>query len=58
MKNAHARLVDKGLNDTHVDAVVDHLGGTLKELGVSDDLVGEVAGVAESVRDQVLGREG
>lgn len=56
MKEAHERLVAKGMNDTHVDVVVELLGGTLKELGVSDDLIGEVAAIAESVRDQVLGR--
>lgn len=57
MKEAHVRLVERGMNDTHVDVVVELLGGTLKELGVSDELIGEVAAVAESVRDQVLGRE-
>ena len=56
MKEAHERLVAKGMNDTHVDVVVELLGGTLKELGVGDNLIGEVAAIAESVRDQVLGR--
>ncbi len=56
MKEAHERLVAKGMNDTHVDVVVELLGGILKELGVGDDLIGEVAAIAESVRDQVLGR--
>ena len=58
MKEAHTRLVNKGMNDTHVDVVIELLGGTLKELGVTSDLIGEVAAVAESVRGQVLGREG
>lgn len=58
MKDAHARLVDKGMNDTHVDVVIELLGGTLKELGVGDNLIGEVAAIAESVRGQVLGKEG
>ncbi len=56
MRKAHARLVQTGLNDAHFDAVVGHLGGTLKELGVEDALIGQVAGIAESVRDDVLGR--
>lgn len=54
MRSAHAGL--KGLNDTHVDAVIENLGGTLKELGVSDGDIAEVAGIAESVRDDVLNR--
>lgn len=56
MKAAHEKLVEKGLNDSHVDAVVEHLGGTLKELNVADEHIAEVAGIAESVRGQVLGR--
>ena len=57
MRDSHARLVkEMGLNDSHVDAVIEILGGVLKEMGVSDDLIAEVAGVAESVRDEVLGR--
>ncbi len=58
MKEAHVKLVKRGMNDSHVDVVIELLGGTLKELGVADDLIGEVAAIAESVRGQVLGREG
>lgn len=58
MKEAHARLLDKGLNDSHVDVVIELLGETLKELKVPDSLIGDVAGIADSVRGQVLGREG
>lgn len=55
MREAHAPLVEKmGLNDSHFDAVVENLAISLTELGVSDELIGEVAGVAESIRDDVL----
>lgn len=56
MRAAHKHLVDDGLNDTHVDIIVEHLGATLAELGVSQEHIGEVAKVAESVRDDVLNR--
>ncbi|MBA4743230.1 MAG: group 1 truncated hemoglobin [Azoarcus sp.] len=57
MREAHARLVEQmGLDDSHFDAVVENLGAVLTELGVAPDLIGEVAGVAESVRDDVLCR--
>lgn len=56
MKNGHAHLVKRGLNDTHVDAVVEHLGSTLRELGVAENLITQVVAIAESVRDNVLGR--
>ena len=58
MKAAHKRLVDEmGLNDTHFDAVMENLGGTLVELGVPDELIGEAAAIAESTREAILGRE-
>jgi hemoglobin len=56
MRRGHAHLVERGLNDGHVDAVIEDLGATLSELGVGDDLIGQVAAIAESVRDDVLGR--
>ncbi|WP_446009002.1 group I truncated hemoglobin [Candidatus Electrothrix sp.] len=56
LRAAHAHLVAKGLNDTHYDVIIEHLGGTLQELGVSDELIGEAAAVANSVRDDILGK--
>lgn len=55
MRAAHKRLVEeKGLNDSHFDAVLENLAATLKELGVPDELIGQAAAVAESVRDDVV----
>ena len=56
MRRGHAHLVARGLNDTHVDAVIENLGATLRELGVSETLIAQVAAIAESTRDDVLGR--
>lgn len=56
MMEGHAHLVERGLNDSHVDAIVEILGTTLKEFNVPDEKIKEVADVAESVRDAVLGR--
>lgn len=56
MRHGHAHLLAKGLNDSHVDAVIELLGGTLKELGVAEPLIAQVAAIAESTRDDVLGR--
>ena len=56
MRRGHAHLVAQGLDDSHFDAVVEDLGATLKELGVSDALIGEVAAIAETTRNDVLGR--
>lgn len=54
MRTAHKPLVDKGLNDSHFDAVVENLGTTLSELGISSELIGEVAAIAETTRKDVL----
>lgn len=56
MREGHKHLVERGLNDTHVDIIIEHLGGTLKELGVDDVAITEVASLANSVRDDVLNR--
>jgi len=57
MRRAHAPLVERGLNDSHFDAVVENLAATLSELGVGAAEIAEVASIAESVRADVLGRE-
>ncbi len=56
MRSVHAPMVKMGLNDSHFDAVMEHLGGSLKELNVPDELIGEAAAIAESVRSDVLGK--
>ena len=56
MRQGHAHLVARGLNDAHVDAVIEDLGSTLRELGVKEELIARVAAIAESTRDDVLGR--
>ena len=56
MRAGHAHLLALGLDDTHVDAIIELLGETLKELGVSGELIQQVAAIAESVRNDVLGR--
>jgi hemoglobin len=44
------------LTDVHFDAVMEHLGNTLKELKVPDELIAEAATIALSTRNDVLGR--
>lgn len=50
------KLLARGLNDSHVDIVIEHLGETLKELGANEEDIQKVAAIANSVRDDVLGR--
>jgi hemoglobin len=56
MREGHKHLVAQGLNDTHVDIVIEHLGATLRELGASEEQIAQVAALANSVRDDVLSR--
>jgi hemoglobin len=56
MREGHKHLLARGLNDTHVDIIIEHLGGTLKELGAKDEDIQKVADIANSVRDDVLNR--
>ena len=56
MRKGHAHLLKMGLNDSHVDAIIELLGQTLKELGVADNLIQQVAALAETTRADVLGK--
>ena len=57
MRSAHQRLVhEKGLDDGHFIAVAGHLADTLNQMGVPEDLIHEVLGAVEGLRDEVLDR--
>ena len=53
MRAAHARMK---LTEADFNAVMENLGGTLKELNVPDELIGEAATIALSVKDDVLNK--
>ncbi len=49
MRDAHKHLVENmGLNGEHFDAVAENLIETLKELGISDELIAEVSAIANA----------
>lgn len=56
MREGHRHLVERGLNDSHVDAVVELLGASLAEHGVHSGDIQQVAAIANSVRGDVLNR--
>ena len=55
MRAAHAHLIARGLNETHFNAVADHLQSTLEELQAPKDLIDQVMAIAASTHDDVLG---
>jgi hemoglobin len=56
LRAAHAKLVKMGLNASHFDIFVGHLTDTLVELSVPPALIAQVTTIAESVRDDILGK--
>ncbi|SFB96395.1 group I truncated hemoglobin [Pseudoalteromonas denitrificans] len=56
LREAHAPLVSKGLNENHFTAVAGHLQSTLDELGVPEDLSSQVMGIAAGTINDVLNR--
>jgi methyl-accepting chemotaxis protein len=56
MREAHKQLVQKGLNETHFNKVMEHLGNTLTELNVPGNLIQEAAAIALSTKNDVLNR--
>jgi hemoglobin len=56
MRTAHAKLVKIGLSGSHFDAVMEHLGATLSELDVPPALIEQVLALAETTRNDVLGK--
>src|SRR3954468_7015340 len=56
MRAGHAHLIARGLDDSHVNAVIELLGESLREVGAPEHLIAKVAGIAESARADVLNR--
>jgi hemoglobin len=56
MRQGHTHLVARGLNDSHVDAVVELLSETLREVGASEEDIKTVVAVCEGARNDVLNR--
>ena len=56
LRTAHAPLVEKGLDESHFNAVAGHLQSTLEELDVPGNLIEQVMTVAAGTIDDVLDR--
>jgi hemoglobin len=56
MRRAHERLVQRGLNNVHFEAVLTHLDATLAELQVNKGLRDWARALTESLRKDILGR--
>ena len=56
MAKAHKSVVKNGLNDAHVDAMMECVSATLHELNIENDLIIKVMAAIEEHRDDVLCR--
>ena len=54
LRLAHENVVKAGLNDTHVNAMINCVRKTLQELEVDDELIDEAVQAIEKHRDDVL----
>lgn len=55
IRQAHAALVkEKGLNESHFDAVAENLKSTLQDMGVPANLISEVLSIVGGTRNDVL----
>ncbi len=57
MRDGHTDMVKRGLNDSHVDAVVELLVETLREVGAPEADIQTVVSVCEGARNDVLNRD-
>ena len=56
MRAAHKKVVEKGLSDEHVDAMLDNVHTVLNEMEIAPDLQKQVFAQLEQHRDDVLRR--
>jgi len=56
LRDAHKHLVANGLNDSHIDAMIECVCCTLKEMDIDNNITGEVCQRINRYRDDVLGR--
>ncbi len=56
LREGHKHLLKKGLNDTHVDIIIEHLESTLLGLGASEEDTKKAIVIVDDLRDDVLGR--
>src|SRR3972149_8721336 len=56
LRESHAPLVEKGLNDEHFDAFVEDFLKAMEKFEVSPEVMNEVVAIIESKRDDVLCR--
>jgi hemoglobin len=56
IRDGHSHLVRAGVNDSHFDAVLEHINATLEKLNVPADVLSQVMGAAGSRRYEVLSK--
>ncbi len=56
LRESHKGLLERGLNDSHFDAMMEHINATLDELNVPADLLSETMAAAEGLRTDVLSK--
>lgn len=50
------RLIPMGLNDSHVDIFLEHLGSTMREMKTDEKDIEQAIALSDKFRNYVLGR--
>ena len=56
VRAAHAHLLEKGLDDSHVEIAIGHLKATLEELRVPISVAAQIMAAAGDIRSEVFDR--
>lgn len=54
LRDAHSALVQQGLNDSHFNAVAEHLQATLEEMGIMPSQISRIMKIVAGTRHEVL----
>ena len=54
LHNVHKKVREKGLNESHFNAICENLFSSLKELGVGDEEIKEIEKIVMSTKNDIL----
>ncbi len=56
LREVHKQLVESSLNDSHFDALGEHINDLLKEFNAPEDVISDVMAAIEGLRPDVLNK--
>ena len=56
LREGHKHVVVNGLNDSHFDALCEHINALLKEFNLPEDVISDTMAAAQGLRSDVLNK--